>query len=54
MCSSSARGGRPAREHGLELVDPGYFSTEARREQLLRVQRETPGRPCWTTTARPW
>ncbi|AUL16598.1 isoaspartyl peptidase/L-asparaginase family protein [Bordetella bronchiseptica] len=32
-----------AREHGLELVDPGYFSTEARREQLLRVQRETPG-----------
>jgi len=31
-----------AREHGLEIVDPSYFSTEARREQLLRVQRETP------------
>ncbi|KCB39865.1 L-asparaginase [Bordetella hinzii 5132] len=32
-----------ARAEGLELVDPSYFSTEARREQLLRVQRETPG-----------
>lgn len=31
-----------ARGHGLEIVDPSYFSTEARREQLLRVQRETP------------
>ena len=31
-----------ARQEGLELVDPSYFSTEARREQLLRVQRETP------------
>jgi len=31
-----------AREQGLEIVDPSYFSTEARREQLLRVQRETP------------
>jgi beta-aspartyl-peptidase (threonine type) len=31
-----------AREHGLEIVDPSYFSTEARREQLLRVQRENP------------
>ncbi|ARP95838.1 isoaspartyl peptidase/L-asparaginase family protein [Bordetella genomosp. 13] len=31
-----------AREHGLDIVDPSYFSTEARREQLLRVQRETP------------
>ncbi|MCD0503538.1 isoaspartyl peptidase/L-asparaginase family protein [Bordetella petrii] len=31
-----------AREQGLELVDPSYFSTEARREQLLRVQRENP------------
>ncbi|MDM9557966.1 isoaspartyl peptidase/L-asparaginase family protein [Bordetella petrii] len=31
-----------ARAQGLELVDPAYFSTEARREQLLRVQRETP------------
>ncbi|MBO9328538.1 beta-aspartyl-peptidase [Achromobacter sp. HZ01] len=31
-----------AKEEGLELVDPSYFSTEARREQLLRVQRETP------------
>ena len=30
-----------ARQEGLELVDPS-FSTEARREQLLRVQRETP------------
>ncbi|SAI68412.1 L-asparaginase [Bordetella ansorpii] len=32
-----------AREHGLDIVDPSYFSTDARREQLLRVQRETPG-----------
>ncbi|KAG1258743.1 hypothetical protein G6F65_015480 [Rhizopus arrhizus] len=31
-----------ARDAGLEIVDPSYFSTEARREQLLRVQRETP------------
>lgn len=31
-----------AREQGLDIVDPSYFSTEARREQLLRVQRETP------------
>lgn len=31
-----------AKEEGVELVDPSYFSTEARREQLLRVQRETP------------
>ena len=31
-----------AREQGLEIVDPSYFSTEARREQLLRVQRENP------------
>lgn len=31
-----------AREHGLDIVDPSYFSTDARREQLLRVQRETP------------
>jgi len=31
-----------AKDAGLELVDPSYFSTEARREQLLRVQRETP------------
>ncbi|SIT26331.1 isoaspartyl peptidase/L-asparaginase family protein [Achromobacter sp. MFA1 R4] len=31
-----------ARQEGVELVDPSYFSTEARREQLLRVQRETP------------
>ena len=43
-----------ARQEGLELVDPSYFSTEARREQLLRVQRETPRPPCWTMTARPW
>ncbi len=26
-----------ARRHGLELVDPSYFSTEARREQLQRA-----------------
>ncbi|MDB5859660.1 MAG: asparaginase [Ramlibacter sp.] len=26
-----------ARKHGLELVDPSYFSTEARREQLRRA-----------------
>lgn len=31
-----------AREQGLEIVDPSYFSTEARREQLLRVQRDNP------------
>lgn len=31
-----------ARQQGLEIVDSSYFSTEARREQLLRVQRETP------------
>ncbi len=31
-----------ARARGLELVDPSYFSTDARREQLLRVQRENP------------
>ncbi|OZI51124.1 isoaspartyl peptidase/L-asparaginase family protein [Bordetella genomosp. 4] len=31
-----------ARSEGLEIVDPSYFSTEARREQLLRVQRENP------------
>ncbi|OZI45435.1 beta-aspartyl-peptidase [Bordetella genomosp. 5] len=31
-----------AAEQGLEIVDPSYFSTEARREQLLRVQRENP------------
>ncbi|RBL83287.1 beta-aspartyl-peptidase [Streptomyces cavourensis] len=31
-----------AKDAGLELADPSYFSTEARREQLLRVQRETP------------
>ncbi len=31
-----------AKDAGLALVDPSYFSTEARREQLLRVQRETP------------
>ncbi|CAM3501438.1 isoaspartyl peptidase/L-asparaginase [Bordetella sputigena] len=32
-----------AREQGLEIVDPSYFSTPARYEQLLRVQREQPG-----------
>jgi beta-aspartyl-peptidase (threonine type) len=32
-----------AREQGLEIVDPSYFSTDARYEQLLRVQREQPG-----------
>lgn len=31
-----------ARAQGLEMVDPSYFSTEARREQLERVQREHP------------
>lgn len=31
-----------AREQGLEIVAADYFSTAARREQLLRVQRETP------------
>ncbi|MBT2321297.1 isoaspartyl peptidase/L-asparaginase [Variovorax paradoxus] len=29
-----------ARERGLELVEPSYFSTEARREQLRRVRGE--------------
>jgi beta-aspartyl-peptidase (threonine type) len=32
-----------AQSAGLALVDPSYFSTDARREQLLRVQREQPG-----------
>jgi len=32
-----------AREQGLELVDPSYFSTEARLAQLRRVQSEMPG-----------
>ena len=41
-CSSWAGAEDFARQEGLELVDPSYFSTEARREQLLRVQRETP------------
>lgn len=31
-----------AREQGVEMVDPAYFSTPARHEQLLRVQREQP------------
>lgn len=31
-----------ARGQGLEIVDPSYFSTDARREQLERVQREHP------------
>lgn len=31
-----------ARGEGLDIVDPAYFSTEARREQLLRVQRDHP------------
>jgi len=31
-----------ARAQQLELVDPSYFSTDARREQLQRVQRENP------------
>jgi beta-aspartyl-peptidase (threonine type) len=29
-----------ARGQGLEMVDPGFFSTEARREQLERVRRQ--------------
>lgn len=29
-----------ARERGLEMVEPGYFSTEARREQLRRARAE--------------
>ena len=33
---------RFAESEGLELVDPSYFSTPARKEQLLRVQRENP------------
>lgn len=31
-----------ARAQGLDIVDPSYFSTDARREQLLRVQAEHP------------
>lgn len=31
-----------ARQQGLAIVDPSYFSTEARRTQLQRVQREAP------------
>lgn len=33
---------RFAKAHGLEMVDPDYFSTPERKEQLLRVQRENP------------
>ena len=33
---------RFAKAHGLEMVDLDYFSTPARKEQLLRVQRENP------------
>jgi beta-aspartyl-peptidase (threonine type) len=32
-----------ARDEGLEIVEPSYFATAARYEQLLRVQREQPG-----------
>lgn len=32
-----------AREHGAEMVDPGFFETPQRRAQLARVQRESPG-----------
>lgn len=31
-----------AKAEGIEMVDPSYFSTDARREQLLRVQRDNP------------
>jgi beta-aspartyl-peptidase (threonine type) len=31
-----------ARDEGLEIVDPSYFATPARYEQLLRVRRENP------------
>ena len=33
---------RFAKAQGLELVDPTYFSTPSRREQLERVQRDNP------------
>ena len=33
---------RFAKAQGLELVDPAYFSTPSRREQLERVQRDNP------------
>jgi len=33
---------RFARDAGLEIVEPAYFSTPARRAQLARVQRDTP------------
>lgn len=33
---------RFARAHGLQMVDPSYFSTPERHAQLLRVQRDTP------------
>ena len=33
-----------ARSHGLECVDPAFFSTAARREQLERVRRARTGR----------
>lgn len=37
---AAGRRGRQAfaREHGLEMVDPSFFSTEARRQQLHRVR----------------
>jgi beta-aspartyl-peptidase (threonine type) len=34
---------RFARDAGLEIVDPSYFSTEFRRQQLDRVRRDRPG-----------
>ncbi len=33
---------RFARDHGLQMVEPSYFSTPERHAQLLRVQRDTP------------
>ena len=33
---------RIAKSHGLEMVEPSYFSTAHRREQLVRVRQEHP------------
>ena len=33
---------RFAESQGIEMVEPSYFSTPARQEQLLRVQKENP------------
>ena len=42
-CVLRRRGRSPAREHGLELVDPDYFSTEAMARATVAGTARTPG-----------